>query len=49
MLIFFFFRDDEFSVSSVLAADVIHANRKELHCIFRVSLMTIESWFAQHI
>ncbi|XP_068751786.1 serine/threonine-protein kinase MRCK alpha-like isoform X3 [Montipora capricornis] len=30
-------RDEEFSVSSVLAADVIHANRKELKCIFRVT------------
>ncbi|XP_073230481.1 serine/threonine-protein kinase MRCK beta-like isoform X9 [Porites lutea] len=30
-------RDEEFSVSGVLAADVIHANRKELRCIFRVT------------
>ncbi|KAK3733779.1 hypothetical protein QZH41_015098 [Actinostola sp. cb2023] len=28
-------RDDEFSVSGVLASDVIHANRKEITCIFR--------------
>ncbi|XP_066279772.1 serine/threonine-protein kinase MRCK alpha-like isoform X11 [Branchiostoma lanceolatum] len=30
-------RDDEFSVSSVLASDVIHANRKDIPCIFRVT------------
>ncbi|KAK2561476.1 Serine/threonine-protein kinase MRCK alpha [Acropora cervicornis] len=30
-------RDEEFSVSSVLQSDVIHANRKELNCIFRVT------------
>ncbi|XP_048579226.1 serine/threonine-protein kinase MRCK alpha isoform X3 [Nematostella vectensis] len=29
-------RDDEFAVSSVLASDVIHANKRELPCIFRV-------------
>ena len=31
-------RDEEFSVSGVLAADVIHANRKDLQCIFRVGV-----------
>uniref|UniRef100_A0A8C1AJX3 non-specific serine/threonine protein kinase n=1 Tax=Cyprinus carpio carpio TaxID=630221 RepID=A0A8C1AJX3_CYPCA len=31
-------RDEEFSVSSVLASDVIHANRKDIPCIFRVSI-----------
>eukprot|EP00062_Callorhinchus_milii_P021130 gi/632977527/ref/XP_007905396.1/ PREDICTED: serine/threonine-protein kinase MRCK alpha isoform X2 [Callorhinchus milii] len=31
-------RDEEFSVSSVLASDVIHANRKDVPCIFRVPL-----------
>ena len=36
-IILTFCRDEEFSVSSVLATDVIHANRKELRCIFRVS------------
>ncbi|KAL6095423.1 cdc42bpb [Pungitius sinensis] len=30
-------RDEEFSVSSVLASDVIHATRKDIPCIFRVS------------
>uniref|UniRef100_A0A673FWK2 non-specific serine/threonine protein kinase n=1 Tax=Sinocyclocheilus rhinocerous TaxID=307959 RepID=A0A673FWK2_9TELE len=30
-------RDEEFSVSSVLASDVIHASRKDIPCIFRVS------------
>lgn len=29
-------RDEEFSVSSVLASDVIHATRKDIPCIFRV-------------
>ncbi|XP_012872871.1 PREDICTED: serine/threonine-protein kinase MRCK alpha isoform X2 [Dipodomys ordii] len=30
-------RDEEFSVSSVLASDVIHASRKDVPCIFRVT------------
>ncbi|KAG7271604.1 hypothetical protein CRUP_000104 [Coryphaenoides rupestris] len=30
-------RDEEFSVSAVLASDVIHANRKDVPCIFRVT------------
>ncbi|XP_013908796.1 PREDICTED: serine/threonine-protein kinase MRCK alpha isoform X2 [Thamnophis sirtalis] len=30
-------RDEEFSVCSVLASDVIHASRKDIPCIFRVS------------
>ncbi|XP_050993949.1 serine/threonine-protein kinase MRCK beta isoform X3 [Labeo rohita] len=30
-------RDEDFSVSSVLASDVIHANRKDVPCIFRVT------------
>lgn len=29
-------RDEEFSVSSVLASDVIHASRRDVPCIFRV-------------
>lgn len=29
-------RDEEFSVSSVLASDVIHASRRDIPCIFRV-------------
>ncbi len=33
-------RDDEFSVSSVLASDVIHASRKDVPCIFRVCSKT---------
>ncbi|KAG9344876.1 hypothetical protein JZ751_010567 [Albula glossodonta] len=35
-------RDEEFTVSSVLASDVIHATRKDIPCIFRVtsSLLT---------
>uniref|UniRef100_A0A8C9L9H4 non-specific serine/threonine protein kinase n=1 Tax=Pavo cristatus TaxID=9049 RepID=A0A8C9L9H4_PAVCR len=30
-------RDEDFSVSSVLAPDVIHATRKDIPCIFRVT------------
>ncbi|XP_006839603.1 PREDICTED: serine/threonine-protein kinase MRCK beta [Chrysochloris asiatica] len=30
-------RDDDFSVSSVLASDVIHATRRDIPCIFRVT------------
>ncbi|KAJ8274801.1 hypothetical protein COCON_G00094260 [Conger conger] len=30
-------RDEEFSVSSVMASDVIHASRKDIPCIFRVT------------
>ncbi|KAI5618978.1 serine/threonine-protein kinase MRCK alpha [Silurus asotus] len=30
-------RDEDFSVSSVLAFDVIHASRKDISCIFRVT------------
>uniref|UniRef100_A0A096NJX0 non-specific serine/threonine protein kinase n=1 Tax=Papio anubis TaxID=9555 RepID=A0A096NJX0_PAPAN len=30
-------KDDEFSVSSVLASDVIHATRRDIPCIFRVT------------
>ncbi|XP_056284948.1 serine/threonine-protein kinase MRCK alpha isoform X3 [Pseudoliparis swirei] len=30
-------RDEEFSVTSVLASDVIHASRKDIPCIFRVT------------
>lgn len=38
------FRDEEFSVSSVLASDVIHASRKDIPCIFRVSMCVIVWW-----
>ena len=31
-----FIRDEEFSVNSVLASDVIHATRKDVPCIFMV-------------
>ena len=30
-------RDEQFAVLSVTQADVIHANKKDLPCIFRVS------------
>uniref|UniRef100_A0A673ML08 non-specific serine/threonine protein kinase n=1 Tax=Sinocyclocheilus rhinocerous TaxID=307959 RepID=A0A673ML08_9TELE len=36
-------RDEEFSVSSVLASDVIHANRKDIPCIFRVTASQLSS------
>ncbi|XP_060722854.1 serine/threonine-protein kinase MRCK alpha isoform X1 [Tachysurus vachellii] len=36
-------RDEEFSVSSVLASDVIHANRKDVPCIFRVTASYLSS------
>lgn len=36
-------RDEEFSVSSVLASDVIHATRKDVPCIFRVTSSTPSS------
>uniref|UniRef100_A0A8C9T9J1 Serine/threonine-protein kinase MRCK beta n=1 Tax=Scleropages formosus TaxID=113540 RepID=A0A8C9T9J1_SCLFO len=36
-------RDEEFSVSSVLASDVIHATRKDVPCIFRVTSSMLSS------
>ncbi|XP_056337350.1 serine/threonine-protein kinase MRCK beta isoform X2 [Danio aesculapii] len=36
-------RDEEFSVSSVLASDVIHANHKDIPCIFRVTSSALNS------
>ncbi|XP_051501038.1 serine/threonine-protein kinase MRCK beta isoform X2 [Myxocyprinus asiaticus] len=36
-------RDEEFSVSSVLASDVIHASRKDIPCILRVTSSTLNS------
>ncbi|TDG95932.1 hypothetical protein EPR50_G00243760 [Perca flavescens] len=36
-------RDEEFSVSSVLASDVIHATRKDIPCIFRVTSSQLTS------
>ncbi|XP_077907083.1 serine/threonine-protein kinase MRCK beta [Ictidomys tridecemlineatus] len=36
-------RDDEFSVSSVLASDVIHATRRDIPCIFRVTASLLGS------
>jgi len=34
-------RDEEFSVSSVRDSDVIHATKKDIPCIFRVSATTL--------
>lgn len=31
-------RDDQFEVSTVRDSDVIHANKKDIPCIFRVSM-----------
>ncbi|XP_071006249.1 serine/threonine-protein kinase MRCK beta-like isoform X3 [Oncorhynchus clarkii lewisi] len=36
-------RDEEFSVSSVMASDVIHATRKDIPCIFRVTSSLLNS------
>ncbi|XP_031437858.1 serine/threonine-protein kinase MRCK beta isoform X3 [Clupea harengus] len=36
-------RDEEFSVSSVLASDCIHATRKDVPCIFRVTSSLLSS------
>ncbi|EPY87739.1 serine/threonine-protein kinase MRCK beta [Camelus ferus] len=36
-------RDDEFSVSSVLASDVIHASRRDIPCIFRVTASLLDT------
>ncbi|XP_034961362.2 serine/threonine-protein kinase MRCK beta isoform X3 [Zootoca vivipara] len=36
-------RDEDFSVSSVLASDVIHATRKDIPCIFRVTASLLGS------
>uniref|UniRef100_A0A8C4T764 non-specific serine/threonine protein kinase n=1 Tax=Erpetoichthys calabaricus TaxID=27687 RepID=A0A8C4T764_ERPCA len=36
-------RDEDFSVSSVLASDVIHATRKDVPCIFKVTSSLLSS------
>ncbi|XP_062903719.1 serine/threonine-protein kinase MRCK beta [Mobula hypostoma] len=36
-------RDEAFSVSSVFASDVIHATRKDIPCIFKVTTMLLSS------
>ncbi|XP_006209146.3 serine/threonine-protein kinase MRCK beta isoform X1 [Vicugna pacos] len=36
-------RDEEFSVSSVLASDVIHASRRDIPCIFRVTASLLDT------
>jgi serine/threonine-protein kinase MRCK len=35
-------RDEEFAVSSVRDSDVIHATKKDIPCIFRVSVAAVE-------
>uniref|UniRef100_A0A3B3Y257 CDC42 binding protein kinase beta (DMPK-like) n=1 Tax=Poecilia mexicana TaxID=48701 RepID=A0A3B3Y257_9TELE len=40
------FRDEDLSVSSVLASDVIHATRKDIPCIFRVTSSQLSSQFS---
>lgn len=37
-------RDEEFSVSSVRDSDVIHATKKDIPCIFRVTFSISQSW-----
>ncbi|XP_014902111.1 serine/threonine-protein kinase MRCK beta [Poecilia latipinna] len=39
-------RDEDLSVSSVLASDVIHATRKDVPCIFRVTSSQLSSQFS---
>uniref|UniRef100_A0A3B5PUD2 non-specific serine/threonine protein kinase n=1 Tax=Xiphophorus maculatus TaxID=8083 RepID=A0A3B5PUD2_XIPMA len=39
-------RDEDLSVSSVLASDVIHATRKDIPCIFRVTSSQLSSQFS---
>jgi serine/threonine-protein kinase MRCK len=39
-----FYRDEEFTVSQVLPSDVIHANKKDIPCIFRVG-DDMDHWF----
>lgn len=33
-------RDEEFSVDTVSESDVIHANKKDIACIFRVAILS---------
>ncbi|XP_048738047.2 serine/threonine-protein kinase MRCK alpha-like isoform X4 [Ostrea edulis] len=41
-------RDEEFTVSQVLAADVIHANKKDIPCIFRVTTSELNPPGSKH-
>ncbi|XP_052766310.1 serine/threonine-protein kinase MRCK alpha-like isoform X3 [Mya arenaria] len=41
-------RDEEFSVSQVLPSDVIHANKKDIPCIFRVTTSELNPPGSKH-
>ncbi|XP_059170466.1 serine/threonine-protein kinase MRCK alpha-like isoform X3 [Physella acuta] len=41
-------RDEEFSATPVLASDVIHANKKDIPCIFRVTTSEMNPPGSQH-
>jgi hypothetical protein len=42
-------RDEEFEVSSVRESDVIHANKKDIPCIFRVSYDRLEKIWSRKV
>ncbi|CAI9734870.1 serine serine/threonine-protein kinase MRCK alpha-like isoform X1 [Octopus vulgaris] len=42
-------RDEDFSVSAVLPSDVIHANKKDIPCIFRVTTRGMNTGFPHSV